>query len=510
MEKSAKKSSQTLSIEKKAAATAAEAEKAADATAENDAVAEQKPSTKKKATAKSASKKKAAKAKTAPEEAEQPADATAENDAVAEHKPTAKKKAPSKAAAKKPKVEKSSVNAGAVVAASDKEAAQTASAAKKHHKKSGSKQVDDAVLCPACGKALLPADQFCIYCGADVSRKKETDTEPASGSDIPSADSAAPAPDAPVKPRPKWMLPLVLLIAALLVAAAITLPIYFDEEHSTYREAKSAFNAGEYEDSYALFSSIEDFKDSAQMMNESRYMQADSAFAQEDYEAAREVFSELDGYKDSSERVSACSYALAEKNCENEEWFDAYLRFMEIQDYKDSRKRALECVRSLIRIASNVNDDYTEKQAGEALALLLGITGDSDASALIDDAEEDLNCTLAKQKYAAGDARTALNILADCTSVRAQKLYSEIAAAYYNGSYISPYYYYGYGAAGWYSVTAQPNLRVRSGPGTNYSVIGKLNYGSSVAVEAVTSGWGRIYHNGQIGWISMDYVAWAW
>lgn len=363
----------------------------------------------------------------------------------------------------------------------------------------------DATACPACGRALLSTDKFCIYCGSGLNGRERTDAAPVFSKGTSWTGNAAIAPVVHVPRRPKWLLPIVIVLCVLVVTAAVTLPIYFDAEHCAYREAKSAFNAGDYENAYMLFGNIADFKDSAQMMNESRYMQAHTAFACEDYEKAQEIYAELADYKDSAERMADCSYAIAEKSSEDEQWYDAYLGFMEIENYRDARERALDCVQKLIHIASNVNDDYSERQAGEALDLLFNITGDRDAEALINDARDDLCCTMAKQKYAAGDVRGALSLLAGCTSVRAQKLYTEILSIYYGGSYVPYYDYYG-DSRSFYSVTAQPNLRVRSGPGADYSIIGKLSFGSEVAVEAISSGWGKIYYNGQIGWISMEYV----
>ena len=49
-------------------------------------------------------------------------------------------------------------------------------------------------------------------------------------------------------------------------------------------------------------------------------------------------------------------------------------------------------------------------------------------------------------------------------------------------------------------------VRVRSGPGTGYNVLGYMNSGSTVSILGEESGWYKITYNGQTGYISADYV----
>ena len=55
-------------------------------------------------------------------------------------------------------------------------------------------------------------------------------------------------------------------------------------------------------------------------------------------------------------------------------------------------------------------------------------------------------------------------------------------------------------------VIADPNLRVRSEPNTESSIIGKLEYGVTVEILETDNGWGAIIYDGQIGWVSMEYL----
>ncbi|WP_088187157.1 SH3 domain-containing protein [Desulfosporosinus sp. FKA] len=74
-------------------------------------------------------------------------------------------------------------------------------------------------------------------------------------------------------------------------------------------------------------------------------------------------------------------------------------------------------------------------------------------------------------------------------------------------NYISPNQP-GPGYTGPCTVTAQPSIIVRSGPGTNYSSVGSVLYGGVVNVILVNnSGWAEIRMvNNQTGWVSTSYL----
>ncbi len=50
-------------------------------------------------------------------------------------------------------------------------------------------------------------------------------------------------------------------------------------------------------------------------------------------------------------------------------------------------------------------------------------------------------------------------------------------------------------------------VRVRSGPGTDYSVIGYYNKGASVSITGTSGSWYQISYNGQTGYIAAQYVS---
>ena len=57
-------------------------------------------------------------------------------------------------------------------------------------------------------------------------------------------------------------------------------------------------------------------------------------------------------------------------------------------------------------------------------------------------------------------------------------------------------------------VTSAVSLNVRSGPGTSYSIIGKLNGGDVVELKAKSNGWYKVkLSSGTIGWVSASYIS---
>lgn len=56
------------------------------------------------------------------------------------------------------------------------------------------------------------------------------------------------------------------------------------------------------------------------------------------------------------------------------------------------------------------------------------------------------------------------------------------------------------------TVTADPSLRLRSGAGTNYSVLANIPYGTVLTITQTNGNWGKTTYNGKSGWVSLDYI----
>ena len=59
---------------------------------------------------------------------------------------------------------------------------------------------------------------------------------------------------------------------------------------------------------------------------------------------------------------------------------------------------------------------------------------------------------------------------------------------------------------GKYKITAEPTLRVRSGPGTSYSKVTFIPTNTVVTVTEISGDWGKVTYNGSTGWINLLYA----
>ena len=50
------------------------------------------------------------------------------------------------------------------------------------------------------------------------------------------------------------------------------------------------------------------------------------------------------------------------------------------------------------------------------------------------------------------------------------------------------------------------SLNVRSGPGTNYSILGSVKSGTVINVYSITNGWAKIKYNNAVGYVSASYI----
>ncbi len=59
-------------------------------------------------------------------------------------------------------------------------------------------------------------------------------------------------------------------------------------------------------------------------------------------------------------------------------------------------------------------------------------------------------------------------------------------------------------------IVKKRRVNMRSGPGDNYRLVGKANYGVVFKTLKVKDGWARVKHeNGLVGWISRSLL-WGW
>lgn len=57
-----------------------------------------------------------------------------------------------------------------------------------------------------------------------------------------------------------------------------------------------------------------------------------------------------------------------------------------------------------------------------------------------------------------------------------------------------------------YYICTGSDVNIRTGPGTNYTIVGTLNYGTKVYVYSISNGWAKIAVGGFYRYVSSDYL----
>lgn len=153
------------------------------------------------------------------------------------------------------------------------------------------------IKCPECGKEVSDKASSCPNCGCPLEKNKTVDAI---------NDSKG------KKSKKKTTKKLLISIGIVIVLIFIGTVIYYIAtiNERTYKSAKVLFNANQYEEAYAAFSEIEDYKDSMEMAKECLYLKAQNLFENEDYKEALECFKQLDTYKNSADMLSQCEYNM--------------------------------------------------------------------------------------------------------------------------------------------------------------------------------------------------------
>ncbi len=157
-----------------------------------------------------------------------------------------------------------------------------------------------------------------------------------------------------------------------------------------YKKATELFNAGSYPEAEALFLSLADYKDSADMATESHYQQGLKLYQAKDYASAIAALETIPDYKDSADLVLDAHYQQANALFESGDYAGAAILFESLAGYQDSADKILECK---YRQAAAV---YAEGDLANAVAMFDEIRGYKDVDALYEEA----SLQLMKETYA--------------------------------------------------------------------------------------------------------------
>ena len=122
--------------------------------------------------------------------------------------------------------------------------------------------------------------------------------------------------DEKAKQKAKKIAKIVTPIVAVAVAVFIILTTVIIP-NVKYDDAMNLLQAGKYDEAYAVFESLDGYKDSADYMLQCKYNEAISFLNQKSYVKAYEGLIALDGYKDSKEKAEAIYIKYMEEQLNN-------------------------------------------------------------------------------------------------------------------------------------------------------------------------------------------------
>lgn len=96
------------------------------------------------------------------------------------------------------------------------------------------------------------------------------------------------------------------------------------------------------------------------------------------------------------------------------------------------------------------------------------------------------------------------SIVETTSATRRRNCYEYCAALPFgsSSSYTPPTY-----EIGKYIVTAQPSLRIRSGPSVSYAYTGvSVPNGVTIVITEISGGWGKTTYSGKTGWVSLEHA----
>ena len=112
--------------------------------------------------------------------------------------------------------------------------------------------------------------------------------------------------------KKKTYMNLISLVSIIIIVISIIVPFYRNTIAPSlkYNKAMNLVEDHQYDEAYALFEELGSYKDSEDMLEETRYQQANYCFENKDYETAMTLYDELGTYEDSSKKYALSCYNL--------------------------------------------------------------------------------------------------------------------------------------------------------------------------------------------------------
>jgi len=128
----------------------------------------------------------------------------------------------------------------------------------------------------------------------------------------------------------------IKVLVVILVLTIIAVAWFFISKLIKYNDAKSAFDAEQYDEAIELFTVLEGYKDSSEQIIQSYYYKGKQLMDAKKYDEAKDCFTTASDFSDSKELMIECDYLQAVDYFNNKDYSNAHQIFDTIKGYKDS------------------------------------------------------------------------------------------------------------------------------------------------------------------------------
>lgn len=138
------------------------------------------------------------------------------------------------------------------------------------------------------------------------------------------------------------IIPTISVVLIVCIVLATTIPSIY-----AYNNALDLINKEEYTTAISILETLGDYKNSKELILETKFSYANKLCEEKNYLAAIRIFEELKGYKNSDEFILEVHYLYAFNLYEGKMYTEAKEEFKKVINYKDSEKYITLCTEQL-------------------------------------------------------------------------------------------------------------------------------------------------------------------
>lgn len=153
---------------------------------------------------------------------------------------------------------------------------------------------------------------------------------------------------------------LIVTIAIVMFILTRQVIIPAIENEVAYRKATTLLQEGSYDQAVDAFEALDNYRDSSEMVLESKYQKAEAFAENQQHKEAIELWSQLGDYADSQQRIDSVNYQDALDLMEQGKYVSAAQIFEKLGDYKDSADLSKKCRELKQEANQNANPSQRE------------------------------------------------------------------------------------------------------------------------------------------------------